>query len=283
MGTFGGNWSNLGTVSLANGATLNLAGTTTGGGLGLAKFVRSGQTTVNLSGSVDNAGGTITLGPASGVVRLNGGTINGGTIIRSGGGDLAFTGSAGALVGATLVGDATFSESSATTPAETVAITGSATLGASGALVNYEYDATIGLGRTINLENACLRWASRRPRAPLTARSRSPARWRRPRAGHQRQLLRRLEQRGRQQRLDLRRRERRDVDGQPQPPDEQRHVAGDRRPRLANVSTVSFTNANGRLRGVAGGRVKATSIAGNLNDSGADGPAGCSILTARAT
>ena len=41
-----------------------------------------------------------------------------------------------------------------------------------------------------------------------------------------------------------------------------------------NVSAASFTNANGRLRGVAGGRVKATSIAGNLNDSGADGPGG---------
>ena len=112
-GTFGGNWSNLGTVSLANERHAQPGRHDDRRGLGLAKFVRSGQTTVNLSGTVDNASGTITLGPASGVVRLNGGTINGGTIVRSGGGDLAFTGSAGALVGATLVGDATFSESSA--------------------------------------------------------------------------------------------------------------------------------------------------------------------------
>src|SRR5688572_25674320 len=32
--------------------------------------------------------------------------------------------------------------------------TGNATLGSSGALLNYEYDATIGAGRTINLESA---------------------------------------------------------------------------------------------------------------------------------
>jgi hypothetical protein len=153
-GSFSGNWSNLGTVSLANGATLNMGGTTTATGLGLAKFVRNGDTTLNLMANVENTGGTLTLGPASGAVRLSGGTINGGTIVRSGGGDLVFTGSGGYLIGSTLLGDANFAENSARVRLQDGGdFTGSATLSGSNSLINYEYDATIGAGRTINLEN----------------------------------------------------------------------------------------------------------------------------------
>ncbi len=273
-GTFGGNWSNAGTVTLANGATLSLAGTTSGAGLGLAKFVRSGTTTVNLIGAVDNAGGTITLGDASGVVRLSGGTISGGTIVRRGGGDLAFTSGAGALVGATLVGDATFNESSARLRLQSGGdFTGSATLSASGAILNYEYDATIGLGRTINLENggASLGIAQGpgsvdstltiagmvRGRGQLTSGNFS--------GGSNNAVV--------NNGLIFA-----DVNGGTLTVNPNRLTNNGTLQAFGsatlNVSAASFTNAGGRLRSLAGGRIRVTSVAGNLNDSGADGPGG---------
>ena len=82
--TLGGNWSNSGTIDL-NGGTLNLGGSTTTAGLGLAGLTRSGVTTVNLTGQLDNTSTTLALTAATGDFRLYGGAISGGSITAAGG------------------------------------------------------------------------------------------------------------------------------------------------------------------------------------------------------
>ena len=102
---FYGNFSNAGTILLAD-STLNLYGTCTTAGLGLAGFNHSGASTVNLRGELNNAGSTFALTATTGDWTLDGGRIIGGTITRAGGANLLFSGNgSNRLDGATLSGD----------------------------------------------------------------------------------------------------------------------------------------------------------------------------------
>jgi hypothetical protein len=87
--TFGGAWTNLAVVTLNN-ATLNLGGTFTPAAVGTINRT-GGQ--VNITGTLDNSGGTLLLDNAKGTWNLAaGGTIVGGTVQTSGTGALAVTG-----------------------------------------------------------------------------------------------------------------------------------------------------------------------------------------------
>lgn len=75
--TLSGAWSNRGTLTLAGG-TLDLGGTFTRDALG--DFRRTGGT-VNLTGTLSNAGRILTLNAGTGSWRLQEGTIDGGTVL----------------------------------------------------------------------------------------------------------------------------------------------------------------------------------------------------------
>ena len=82
-------WSNAGTIAATN-STVNLDGTFTVPGLG--SFTPS-ETTVNLTGTVNNTGTTLALSAATGSWNLEGGAINGGTVTEADGAELMFTNS----------------------------------------------------------------------------------------------------------------------------------------------------------------------------------------------
>jgi hypothetical protein len=152
-GTFASNWTNAGSVNLNN-ATLNLAGSFTTAAMGLANLSRAGATTINLVGNLDNSAATLNLNAATGSIRFMGGTISGGTIARAGGADLVFTGTGGVLSGTSIVGDVGFTEAGARARFQSGAdFTGNATLSGTSSILSYEYDATLGAGRTINIES----------------------------------------------------------------------------------------------------------------------------------
>jgi RHS repeat-associated protein len=101
--TLGGTWSSTGSL-VVNGGKLNLGGSFTLTG---EENYSYGAGTVNLTGTLNNTGDTLTLGSNTGVWTLNGGTILGGTIAGSGGPWLKLND--GTLDGVTLNTDATVS------------------------------------------------------------------------------------------------------------------------------------------------------------------------------
>ncbi len=101
--SFAGSWSDAGTLTVT-GATLNLGGTFSTGGLNFAGFTRSAGT-VNLSGTLNNTAATLTLNAGTGSWNLLGGTINGGTVTTAGGSALVATSSGGTLADVTLTGE----------------------------------------------------------------------------------------------------------------------------------------------------------------------------------
>ena len=94
-----GNWVNTGGINATN-ATVNLGGTFTLVGLGTLS--RSGGN-VNLTGTLDAAGGTLTLGAATGSWFVNGGALRNAVLSQSGGAQLIFGN--GTLDGVTVNGD----------------------------------------------------------------------------------------------------------------------------------------------------------------------------------
>jgi len=80
----GGSWTNAGTISATNAATVNLGGTFNTAQI--ASLSASADSTVTITGSLDNGGATLQPGTSGGMWSLtNGGTITGGTIDASGG------------------------------------------------------------------------------------------------------------------------------------------------------------------------------------------------------
>ncbi len=130
-GTIGGAYStdsvvNDGTISLASASTVTLTGTFSPAGLGT--FNATGAT-IKLSGTIQNAGTTLTLSPTLGNWNLYGGKISGGTISSTGGSKLALTNSSGTLAGVTIAAGATIDGTVATSGgAAVVNVTGGLTL-----------------------------------------------------------------------------------------------------------------------------------------------------------
>jgi hypothetical protein len=93
-------WSNVGTITATN-STVNLGGVFTLAAAG--SFSRTGGT-VNIVGTLNNTGNTLTLTGTTGSWDLAGGTIKGGTYV-SAGGALVFTTSGGTLDGLTANSD----------------------------------------------------------------------------------------------------------------------------------------------------------------------------------
>ena len=77
-------WTNSGTLAVSPGATIELDGSMTTAGLGLQGFHNTGGT-VDLIGSLNNAGATLALNAATGSWNLDGCTITGGTLAASAG------------------------------------------------------------------------------------------------------------------------------------------------------------------------------------------------------
>jgi hypothetical protein len=90
-------WSNLGSITLASGASLTLGGSLTT--IGLGSITNSGGT-VYLAGTLNNAGNTLN-GSAFGALTLSGGFINGGTVTSAG---VSFTQPGAELSGVTFDG-----------------------------------------------------------------------------------------------------------------------------------------------------------------------------------
>lgn len=96
------NWTSPGTLS-AQAGNLNLGGTLTSAGLGT---LASTGGTLNLTGTLNNTGATLVLDSTSGSLRLNGGTLLGGTVTATQGASLiALSNSSNRLNGVTLGGD----------------------------------------------------------------------------------------------------------------------------------------------------------------------------------
>jgi hypothetical protein len=79
--TLGGTWSSTGSQTV-NGGKLNLGGTFATTGLGTTNYTAG---TVNITGTLNNADSTLSLGSSTGAWTLNGGTIQGGTVAGSDG------------------------------------------------------------------------------------------------------------------------------------------------------------------------------------------------------
>ncbi|MCL4741384.1 MAG: hypothetical protein KJZ54_04195 [Phycisphaerales bacterium] len=75
-----------------NGGTLDIGGAVTTVALGLPNFSRVGGT-VNVIGTIDNTGNTLTLNAQTGTFILNGGTITAGTVALTDGSQLLFSNS----------------------------------------------------------------------------------------------------------------------------------------------------------------------------------------------
>ncbi len=103
--TLSGAWSNTGSLTI-NGGTLNLGSSFTTADVETVNYTAG---TVNLTGTLDNTGDTLTLGSNTGVWTLNGGTILGGVIAGSGGPWLSLA--YGTLDGVTLNTDAALTAS----------------------------------------------------------------------------------------------------------------------------------------------------------------------------
>ena len=95
-----GTWSNLGSITLASGSTLDLAGAFTLANLG--KIVNNGGT-IAVTGTLDDAGKTLDASAGLGPLTLEGGTVNGGIVKASG---LSFE--PDFLTGASTLNDVTF-------------------------------------------------------------------------------------------------------------------------------------------------------------------------------
>jgi hypothetical protein len=100
LGNSSNAWSNAGIIT-DNGATVNLGGTFTVATLGTFNHSFG---TVNLTGSLDNSGGTLAFTATTGSWNLAGGTLLGGTVTEAGG-ELTFTHFGGTLNGVTFNND----------------------------------------------------------------------------------------------------------------------------------------------------------------------------------
>jgi hypothetical protein len=101
---FSGNWSNPGTLSVTN-SPLTLGGTVSTSSFNFAGFSRSGSGAVDLTGTLNNAGATLALNPATGAWNLKGGTVNGGQVASVNSQTLALTQSGGTLNNVTVIGE----------------------------------------------------------------------------------------------------------------------------------------------------------------------------------
>ncbi|MGE4198775.1 MAG: GC-type dockerin domain-anchored protein, partial [Phycisphaerales bacterium] len=102
-----GNWSNAGTIT-SSGGMVNFGGTFTSVGT----FNRT-DGTVNLTGTFNN-GGTFTFTASTGSWNLLGGTVSGGTLVFNGADRLVFTSSGGNLADVQVTGDLLLDSTSAT-------------------------------------------------------------------------------------------------------------------------------------------------------------------------
>lgn len=94
-------WSNTGTITLTNSATLNLGGSFTLSGVDLGNFHRdTGATagTLNLTGTMNASGSTLALDPSTtGNLNLDGGDLQNVTLQENNGAQLLFTNNGGTL------------------------------------------------------------------------------------------------------------------------------------------------------------------------------------------
>jgi hypothetical protein len=102
MLSLGGTWDNRGTLETTGNGTLNLGGAFTTAALGTMNYLGG---TINLTGTLDNSGATLTLDASTGSWNVRGGMVKGGTYSAVDGAALRFTNSSGTLDGVTWNGD----------------------------------------------------------------------------------------------------------------------------------------------------------------------------------
>ena len=144
--TTSGTWSDAGTITVTN-STLNLGGTFT------TPVISSSGSTVNLTGTMNNAGNTLAL--SSGSWNVLGGTIDDGTVTASGGSELVLTSSGGTLNGVTVNGPLDLTASGAyATVTDGLTLNGTATLGYQARLSFSGGSQTLGGTGTVVFDNA---------------------------------------------------------------------------------------------------------------------------------
>jgi hypothetical protein len=122
-------WDNSGgTITLANGATLNLGGSFGNANLGT---INGANGTINLTGTLTNTG--TLAGPTTGVFNLHGGTISGGTVDGALN-ILQFTNSGGTLNNVAMINNFTVAQNAGFTMAGTTSFNGNVTLGGSNSI-----------------------------------------------------------------------------------------------------------------------------------------------------
>jgi hypothetical protein len=148
-GTFSldGAWSNTGTITV-NGGVLNMGGTFTRAGIGT--FVRGGGGTagaVNITGVLDNSGGTLALTAATGTWVLGGtagaGTISGGTVTQAGGARLGIGNASNTLVDVAIPGELALTIDNGRTRIHGTTSFGSARLAGSSTALGFAPGSTI--------------------------------------------------------------------------------------------------------------------------------------------
>ena len=97
-----GNWTNAGTINAGDSSTVNLGGTFTTDDIGVIS--RSASSTVSITGTLENAGKTLTLNAGTGSLQMCGGIIRGGTIATADSAQLRVTHDSYGLAGGTLDG-----------------------------------------------------------------------------------------------------------------------------------------------------------------------------------
>ena len=100
LGTGTNSWSNAGTITGAAGGTINLGGSITPSAFGT---ITPNGAAVNVTGALNNSGGTLVLSATTGSLTVaGGGNISGGTVVVSAGATL--TANNGSLYGVTVTG-----------------------------------------------------------------------------------------------------------------------------------------------------------------------------------
>ena len=142
-----GDWANTSTIT-ATDATLNLGGSFTLDDLGTLS--RSGGT-VNITGTLDLEGQTLTLNAATGDWVLNGGTIQNGTINTADGAQLlASTSSSNRLRDVVVAGDVDLAVGRAALRIDNVTVDGTLTLSGNTSSLAFEGDQTLnGTGQVV--------------------------------------------------------------------------------------------------------------------------------------
>lgn len=148
------NWTNSGMISVTDG-TIELGGSTTtaDAGIGAGRISGNADSTLNVTGTIDNTGASISSDSFAGDFRLSGGRLLGGSLLNVGGSELNFSNSGSNMLdGVTVDGDLNLSGTSSTVRLSNgTTVSGQISLTGSNARLGFDGTQTLS-GMTINAD-----------------------------------------------------------------------------------------------------------------------------------